>query len=138
MKLQTAIRAAVCAAIVAIPLAGAGWFTTGPVSAQETKEQTLHGAAALDHLKRDGQYDSLQAAMNQARFGVSRAENTPLGRAAWHAPNPAAGYDAYVTEEGVSVALSNKTYVSLSLRGLGYGHALRSVGPGEVSGDKQT
>jgi len=50
LKLQTAIRAAVFAAIVAMLLAGAGWFTTGPVAGQETKEQTLHGAAAVDHL----------------------------------------------------------------------------------------
>ena len=109
MNLQTVIRAVVCAAIVAICIAGAGWFTTRPVAGQETKQQSLQGAAALDRLKRDGQYDSLQAAMNQARFGVSRAEETPLGRAAWHAPNPAAGYDAYVTEEGVSIAINDKT-----------------------------
>ncbi len=137
MKLQTVIRAAVCAVIVAICIAGAGWFKTRPVAGQETKEQILQGAAALDRLKQDGQYDSLQDAMNQARFSVSRAENTPLGRAAWHAPNPAAGYNAYVTEDGVSIALNNKTYVSLSLHSLGYGHAVRSVAPGAVSGDKQ-
>src|SRR5262245_13597692 len=138
MNLQTVIRAVVCAAIVAICIAGAGWFATRPVAGQETKQQSLQGAAALDRLKRDEQFDSLQAAMNQARFGVSHAEETPLGRSAWHAPNPAAGYDAYVTEEGVSIALNNKTYVSLSLHSLGYGHALRSVAPGEVSGDNQT
>jgi len=137
MNLQTVIRAVVCAAIVAICIAGAGWFATRPVAGQETKHHGLQGAAALDQLKRDGQFDSLQAAMNQARFGVSHAEATPLGRAAWHAPNPAAGYDAYVTEEGVSIALNDKTYVSLSLHSLGYGHALRSVAPGAVSGDKQ-
>src|SRR5262245_22838376 len=138
MNLQIVIRAVVCAAIVGICIAGAGWFKTRPVAGQETKEQTIRGSAALDQLKRDGQFDSLQAAMNQARFGVSRAEETPLGRAAWHAPNPAAGYDAYVTEEGVSIAINNKTVVSLSLRGVGYGEALESVGPGEVSGAKQT
>jgi hypothetical protein len=128
----------VCAALVTAFLAGSGWFTTRPVAGQETKEQTLQGAAALDRLKQDGQYDSLQAAMNQARFGVGRAERTPLGRAAWHAPNPAAGYDAYVTEDGVSIAINDKTIVSLSLRGVGYGDALEAVAPGEVSGDKQT
>jgi hypothetical protein len=137
MKLQRVIRATVCVAIVTLCIAGAGWFTIRPVAGQEPKEQTLHGAAALERLKQDGQYDSLQAAMDQARFGVSRAETTLLGRAAWHAPNPAAGYDAYVTEDGVSIALNNKTYVSLSLHSLGYGHALRSVAPGEVYADKQ-
>ena len=138
MNLRRVIRAAVCAAIVAMCIAGAGWVKTRPVAGQETKQQTLQGAAALDRLKQDGQYESLQAAMNQARFEVSRAEATPLGRAAWHAPNPAAGYDAYVTEEGVSIALNDKTYVSLSLHSLGYGHAVQSVAPGEVSGDNQT
>jgi hypothetical protein len=138
LNIKPIIRAAVCAALVTAFLAGSGWFTTRPVAGQETKEQTLQGAAALGRLKQDGQYDSLQAAMNQARFGVGRAERTPLGRAAWHAPNPAAGYDAYVTEDGVSIAINNKTIVSLSLRGVGYGDALEAVAPGEASGDKQT
>jgi uncharacterized protein (TIGR03437 family) len=76
--------------------------------------------------------------MDQARFGVSHMANTMLGRAAWRAPNPAAGYDAYVTEAGVSIAINDQSYVSLSLRSLGYGETLQSVGPGEVSADKQT
>ena len=138
MNLQAIMRAALCAALVAVCVAGAGWFPVQPVAGQETKQQTLHGAAALEQLKQDGQYDSLQAAVDQARFSVSRAAHTPLGRAAWHAPNPAAGYDAYVTEAGVSIALNDEAYVSLSLHSLGYGAALQAVGPGEVSGDKQT
>ena len=89
-------------------------------------------------MKHDGQYESLQAAMNEARFSVSRTAHSPLGRAAWHAPNPAAGYDAYVTEAGVSIAVNGESYVSLSLVSLGYGAALQSVGPGQVSGEKQT
>ncbi len=138
MNLQPVIRAAVCAALIVAILASAGRFTTSPVTGQETKQQVLHGAAALERLKQDGQYDSLQAAMNQARFSVSRVEQTPLGRSAWHAPNPAAGYDAYVTEAGVSIAVNDKTSVSLSLSGIGYGEALQSIAPGAVSGDKQT
>src|SRR5262245_47193301 len=113
---QPVIRAAVCAALVVVCLAGAGWFSTRPAAGQEANEQTLRGAAALERLKQDGQYESLQAAMNQARFGFNRAEQTPLGRAAWRAPNPAAGYDAYVTEEGVSIAINDEIYVSLNLR----------------------
>ncbi len=132
------MRVVVCAALVALSVPGARLFPTQPVAGQETSPLTLHGAAALDQLKQDGQYESLQAAMNQARFSVSRTAQTPLGRAAWHAPNSAAGYDAYVTEEGVSIAVSDGAYVSLSLRSLGYGAALRAVAPGEVSGDKQT
>jgi len=132
------MRAVVCAALIALGVAGAGLFPAQPVAGQETEPVALHGAAALDQLKQTGQYESLQAAMNQARFNVSRVGNTPLGRAAWHAPNPAAGYDAYVTEAGVSIAVNDETYVSLSLHSLGYGAALRAIGPGEVSGDKQT
>jgi FG-GAP repeat protein/putative Ig domain-containing protein len=138
LNIKPIIRAAVCAALVTAFLAGSRWFTTRPVAGKETKEQTLQGAAALDRLKRDGQYDSLQAAMNQARFSVSRAEHTPLGRAAWRAPNPAAGYNAYITEAGVSIAVDDQSYASLSLSSLGYGAALRAVGPGEVYADKQT
>ena len=88
---------------------------------KEPQRPTLRGSAAIEQLKKDGQYDSLQAAMKQARYTVQRAEVTPLGRAAWHAPNPAHGYDAYVTEEGVSIALAQDSYVSLTLRGVGYG-----------------
>jgi len=138
VSLPSVMRVVVCAALVALGLAGAGLLPTQPVAGQETKSGVLRGAAALDQLKQDGQYDSLQEAMNQARFSVSRAEATPLGRAAWHAPNAAAGYDAYITEEGVSVAVNDQAYVSLSLRGIGYGAALQAVAPGEVTGDKQT
>jgi hypothetical protein len=128
---------AVCVLSVATVAASLAYFQPRPAQAQRTPS-TLHGAAALDRLKQDGQYDSLQAAMRQARFSVNRAEQTPLGRAAWHAPNAAAGYDAYVTEAGVSIAVNDQTIVSLSLHSLGYGHAMRGAAPGEVSADKQT
>ncbi|MGH9845881.1 MAG: putative Ig domain-containing protein [Blastocatellia bacterium] len=130
-------RFALCALSVAAMAASLTYFQPRRTQAQQTPT-TLRGAAALDRLKQDGQYKSLQAALRQARLTVGRAEATPLGRAAWHAPNAEAGYDAYVTEEGVSVALNDKTYVSLSLNTIGYGHAMQSVAPGEVSGDKQT
>ena len=76
--------------------------------------------------------------MQQAQLAVSMATQTPLGRAAWHAPNWSAGYDAYVTENGVSIAVGNQAYVSLSLQKLGYGTALRTISPGNVSGEKQS
>ena len=104
----------------------------------QSQADTLHGAAAVERLKQDGQYDSLQAALEQARLTVSQTAQTPLGRAAWHAPNRAAGYDAYVTEAGVSIAINDKTYVSLHLQRLGYGQSLQAVGPGKVSGDERT
>ncbi len=138
MSLQHLIRVAVCAAVIIISVAGAGLFPAQSVIGQEARPATLRGPAAIEQLKQDGQYDALQTALNQARFNVSRAENTPLGRAAWHAPNPAAGYDAYITEAGVSIAVNDNSYVSLSLHSLGYGSALQAVAQGQVSGDKQT
>ncbi len=137
MKLHQVARFALCAAMVALCLAGWRRATVQPVAGQTSNQPALHGAAALDQLKQTGQYESLQAALKQARFTVSRATHTPLGRPAWHAPNPAAGYDAYVTEAGVSIALSAASYVSLSLRGAGYGAALQAIAPGAVSGDQQ-
>lgn len=127
-----------CAALVALCVAGAGLFPAQPVAGQQAQPATLRDAAALEQLKRDGQYESLQAAMDQARFSVKRAAHTPLGRAAWHAPNQSAGYDAYVTESGVSIAINDGAFVSLSLHSLGYGQALQTVAPGQVSGDGQT
>jgi hypothetical protein len=129
MNLQRIKHVVVCSAIVALCIAGAGLLPTQPVAGQGTTPGVLQGAAALDHLKQNGQYESLQAAMRQARFTVSRAEQTPLGRAAWHAPNPTAGYDAYITEEGVSIAVDEKTFVSLSLHSRGYGQAMQGVAP---------
>ncbi len=130
-------RLAVCALVVAAAAASPIYFQPRRAQAQQSPA-TLSGAAALEQLKRDGQYESLQAAMDQARFSVSRAESTPLGRWAWLAPNASAGYDVYVTEEGVSVAIDDKTIVSLNLKSVGYGKTLQAISPGEVIGDKQT
>lgn len=60
-----------------------------------------------------------------------------LGRAAWHAPNPAADYDAYVTEAGVRIAVNDQSFVSLHLHSVGYGAAMRAVASGSVSGTLQ-
>ncbi|MGH9838560.1 MAG: putative Ig domain-containing protein [Blastocatellia bacterium] len=134
-------RLVVCALALVAAAVGLTRLHLRSAQAQQTSAPetgALHSAAALDRLKQDGQYESLQAALRQVRLTVSRAEATPLGRAAWHAPNPEAGYDAYVTEAGVSIAVNDESYVSLSLHSLGYGHAMQGVAPGKVSGDKQT
>ena len=81
MNLQRIMRVAACVALVALGIAGAGLLPTRPVAGQETKSGALRGAAALDQLRQDGEYESLQAAMRQARFSVGHAEATPLGRA---------------------------------------------------------
>ncbi|HNG34653.1 MAG TPA: putative Ig domain-containing protein, partial [Blastocatellia bacterium] len=128
---------------VCLLIAAAIGLTTSLIGFQSRRSSNkpvpvLQGEAALAQLKQDGQFDSLQAAMQTARLSVSRVEKTPLGRAAWHAPNRAAGYDAYVTEDGVSLALKESAPLSLHLHSLGYGDAMQAVSAGEVSGDKQS
>ncbi|HMX29108.1 MAG TPA: putative Ig domain-containing protein, partial [Blastocatellia bacterium] len=129
-------RLAVCL-LIAVTAASAICFQLRPARAPQLAGR-LQDTAAIERLKQDGHYESLQAAMNQARFGVNHTTHSPLGRAAWHAPNGAAGYDAYVTGDGVSIAVNDESYVSLSLRGIGYGEVLHDVAPGEVSGDGQS
>jgi hypothetical protein len=114
-----------------------GSQSNGNQSSGSQSTATLQGAAALDQLKQTGQFTSLQAAMQQARRSVSHADKTPLGRPAWYAPNRAAGYDAYVHEEGVSLVLGDASQVGLRLAGLGYGTDLHDVAAGVVSGEQQ-
>lgn len=137
MQLQRVIRAAACAALCAALFAGATLFPARTAAGQET-DSVASGGEAAGQLNRDGREQGLRAALTQARYGVTRAADTPLGRWAWYAPNPAAGYDAYITEEGVTIVVGGEPYVSLGLRGIGYGTGLRAVAPGQVSGDKQT
>ncbi len=117
---------------------GVGRMTARSGVGQDTPAAPLQGAAAIQQLKQQGQYASLQEAMKHARYTVSHEVSTPLRRPAWHAPNPAAGYDAYVTADGVSIALQDQSYVSLNLRGIGYGADLHDVAAGAVSGAQQT
>jgi uncharacterized protein (TIGR03437 family) len=124
--------------LLALCGASVSWFLAHPVAGQEAAPSVLHGAAAIERLRQTGQYASLRSALQQAQLSVSQVADSPLGRAAWHAPNAAAGYDAYVTETGVSLALNDAALVSLSLHSIGYGNALQVVGSGQVSGDQQS
>lgn len=138
MQLQRVIRAVASAALSAMLVAGAGLFPAQTAAGREANSATSHGEAAVEQLKQDVQEQGLRAALNQARYAVSHASKTPLGRWAWHAPNPAAGYDAYITEEGVTIVVNGEPCVSLRLRRYGYGAGLRPVAPGQVSADAQT
>ncbi|MGH9839288.1 MAG: hypothetical protein ACREEM_10940 [Blastocatellia bacterium] len=59
-------RLAVCVLSVAAAAAGLTYFQPHRAQAQQTPT-TLHGAAALEQLKQNGQYESLQAAMDSAQ-----------------------------------------------------------------------
>ncbi len=104
MSLQRILLAARCAALVALCFAGVKLISPQSIP-RESQPATVYGAAALEQLKREGPYESLQAAMSAARFSVNRLERTSLDRSAWQASNAAAGYDDYVTETGVSLAV---------------------------------
>jgi hypothetical protein len=119
-------------------VAGAGLFPARTAAGHETNSVTSRGEAAVGQLRQGVQDQGLRSALDQARYGIVRADSSPLGRWAWHAPNPAAGYDAYITEEGVTIVVGGEPCVSLSLRGFGYAPGLRAIAPGQVSGDGQT
>lgn len=81
MNLQQIIRVVMCAALIALGLVSAGLFALRTVAGHENAPAVLHGEAALEQLKQDGHYESLQAAVNQAHFSVSPTVQTPLDRA---------------------------------------------------------
>src|SRR4029079_9923354 len=64
LNLKPIMRVALCAAIVALSVAGMG-FPTQSVAGQESNPGALEGAAAIQQLKKAGQYDALQAEMNR-------------------------------------------------------------------------
>jgi hypothetical protein len=73
MKLKQIIRFNLFCAALALCLVGAWLGAPRPVAGHAAQPVTLHGAAALERLKQDGQYESLQAALTQARFNVSHS-----------------------------------------------------------------
>ena len=113
---------------VVLCIAGGGLFIGNPAAKMQNKRDPLHGAAALEQLKQDGQYESLRAAVSATRRKVRRTAHSPSGRVEWHAPNPAAEYDAFVSEAGVSFAVNDDAYVSLHSYRLGYSTDTRPVG----------
>lgn len=123
--------------IITLCITGGILFKAIPQAKKETNRGTLHGPAAVEQLKQDGQFDSLQAAISATRRNVRPTAHSSSGHAVWHAPNAAAGYDAFVSEAGVSLAIDDNAQISLHSYSVGYGRDLRAIGQGEVSGDGQ-
>ncbi len=108
---------------------------------------SLRGEEAIQHLKKEGQYDSLAAALAAARYQVVW-ESSPLLRdpgGAHHAKNPAQGFSAYFTEAGVKLAdfgrlkqgckscdTNPNWQMGLRLKGYGYGERIVALGRGEL------
>ena len=117
----------------------------------------LQGEAAIQSLKEQGLYDSLQEAVAAARYEVCWEDAPARGALppAYRAPNPAQQYDAYFTPNGLNLAprkaapidvesavASGETaqsaeppewQASMQLIGYGYGESLLSVGFPELA-----
>lgn len=116
LNLQLIRRAVLRAALIALCITGAGLIRTQPVAGREVQAGTLQGAAALERLKQDGQYESLQAVMNEARPNIEM-ENSEA--AYQQTTNPLFGFQqklaaadgAPLDSFGWSVAVENDTLV---------------------------
>ncbi|MEP7340229.1 MAG: putative Ig domain-containing protein, partial [Acidobacteriota bacterium] len=104
----------------------------------------LHGAEAIEQLKKDGSYPSLASAMNAARYqmrrgsGVATRMSDLLGVPnVWEAPNPAQQFESYFSENGMWIAQRQAAQpqwqFGMKLTGFGYGDAIMPVGVGEIS-----
>ena len=105
---------------------------------------TLRGEEAIQRLKQQGLYDSLQAAMAATWYQVNWQEKTELPNigGAYQAANPAQGMSAYFTETTLHLAPRQMDShasgpqawrTAMTLTGYGYGERLTAVGPGQVT-----
>ncbi len=101
--------------------------TGGPLPA-------LQGEAALNHLKEQGLYGSLQEAVTAARFSFYQE---PKRRGAWLAYNPAQRLSARLTSDGLQVVTGGDEggshRLGVKLRGAGYGERLMAAKAGRLT-----
>jgi hypothetical protein len=84
------------------PLPGLRPSPAPPVTTQPVRSAATEAAIAT--LKQQGTYASLQAAFEQARYGVHPAENLPDVSSTYVAHNPAQRYQATFTPAGLELA----------------------------------
>jgi hypothetical protein len=98
----------------------------------------LEGEEAVSYLKEQHLYGSLSEAMQAARYGIRRTEQTPGKElsGAYSANNPAQQMTAFFSEEGIHIETKTKSQqtrrLAMSLRQYGYGDNLLEVSPGEM------
>ena len=89
----------------------------------------LKGDEAIESLKQQGLYESLGEALAAAWYKVSLGDGSKDAQAVYRAPNPAQGFDALFTTEGISIrprpapdptAQKARWQTALSLTGYGY------------------
>ena len=90
---------------------------------------SLRGEEAIESLKQQGLYDSLEQALTATRYKVVPDNGSQDSQAVYRAPNPAQGFDALFTQKGVSIeprrasdqtAQAASWQMALSLTGYGY------------------
>ncbi|MCI0391248.1 MAG: FG-GAP repeat protein [Acidobacteria bacterium] len=94
----------------------------------------LQGEAALNHLKEQGLYSSLQQALAAARYGLYQESKQS---AAWLANNPAQQLHARFTPDGVQVETrgddARSRRLGMRLRSAGYGERQIAVSTGRLT-----
>ena len=94
---RTANRCLGCVVLLAAALHGCWLLTRAQQPAKPHTPATLHGAAAENHLRQAGLYDSLQTAMQSARYAINRDAQSGT----YQAVNEANGLRAEFTADGV-------------------------------------
>ncbi|MBI3426641.1 MAG: putative Ig domain-containing protein, partial [Acidobacteria bacterium] len=102
-----------------------------PSAPATLSNNTLHGAAAVEQLKQDGSYDSLNAALNATRYQVNQTGS------AWRAENPAQRLRAQFTPTEVRMTETQSSkpqwQFGMRLSGYGYGDQLAPVSAGTLT-----
>ena len=106
---------------------------------KEPSMPTLRGEEAIEHLKQQGSYNSLQEAMAAVKYQAKSQLNPQLAGvgAAQELSNRTNNLLAYVTADGIAVTSLSEEKKSwrlgLQMTGLGYGTNLSAVSSGAVS-----
>jgi hypothetical protein len=99
----------------------------------------LQGEKAIEKLKEQGLYASLQEAMLAARYTINWSEESTLPdrRGAYRAVNPAQQYASYFTPDGLHLgdaSQADKAWrLEMRLQSVGYGRRLRPVSAAQLS-----
>ena len=99
----------------------------------------LQGEKAIEKLKEQGLYASLQEAMRAARYAINWSEESSLPdrRGAYGAVNPAQQYTSYFMPDGLHLgdaSQADKAWrLEMRLQSVGYGRRLRPVSAAQLS-----
>lgn len=137
LTLFTAIAVVICwSALTPRPV-----DDSGPVAKATLDMPDLRGQQAVEYLKRNGVYSSLQQQIAAARYEISWRERPATDglAAGYQTFNAAQNYHAFFTPNGMRVAsLENgrsRWEWGMTLLGYGYGKRLLDVGQGQVSAE---